>query len=893
MIAATKISQQIHGYQGGHGLLRGNVKLSREDQDLVDRLSDIAGPLRPSELFEPYLTTYPLPSDQYYVVARTWQDLDAPRAGCVLTSSMFVPMGVWERTGSILDMIAAIPRAARSDSGTIATPPKKVKFKLLKEKRLPELVEALFLESRRPIVVFDSPDAEAIALRVLTALWPSRRRTFATCTRCLSPRKLKDREFDLVFAPSDVRSRFSDWTGRRIEDAERPSDARHRWTAGLVEAIFHDGQPNLASWDELGILESDRVGDEGALRLSLMWRELEAKARSTPNAVLGMLDILNSHSVRPTTAREHLEPLVANAVGMARRHQPSEATWRFYVNLLGKFSDRLPSHKTLRELRNASELLAADDPASAILALRDLEIQGRDVPPVLAAGIGNGLSLRSLCDSPSPLFAGIGKRDLLRLVAYSKRFAASLADGICRCPTEWTRAAVDALEAPDLDLVKRARRNLLPVLNSPSQAPLLYPLLNDVTPAELPDIIRAVAKATNFNVEAFDRPIIGAARSAEGARKLREALIVAPSSEGADRLLGHALRLDPHDVAWLTSTVPPSRGRGILANILDEADDGAIQTLMRDASASAATLDWLLDEPHFNARRVLRLLRSGLVAPRPFVETGLQIHTFLDPVEKKRLEIDILKRALGDLPSDDPTNLVGILEELSGQVDANDFVLLLTQLHANQERIKANVAALSASHDQVRRKVALRIDQLTTRLISRGAHSFDEATFVRWADLIQYSRLISNHSHLNASIEALSYALKHTRLALSALIVVTFPTVYRQLLASKGDSDFEFIPALLMLPLKFFTDWDRAKTARRELVDSFLDSSWPPANLIMAALDAGIDQKILRRVSRSRGGASYIKSIWKDAGRLEGHHMRAIRDAITRFSEDPRSEDWD
>ena len=61
----------------------------------------------------------------------------------------------------------------------------------------------------------------------------------------------------------------------------------------------------------------------------------------------------------------------------------------------------------------------------------------------------------------------------------------------------------------------------------------------------------------------------------------------------------------------------------------------------------------------------------------------------------------------------------------------------------------------------------------------------------------------------------------------------------------------------------------------------------------MAALDAGIDQKILRRVSRSPGELSDIKSIWKDAGRLEGHHMRAIRDAITRFSEIARSEDWD
>ena len=126
MIAATKISQQIHGYQGGHGLLRGNVKLSREDQDLVDRLSDIAGPLRPSELFEPYLTTYPLPSDQYYVVARTWQDLDAPRAGCVLTSSMFVPMGVWERTGLILDMIAAIPEPRGRILGRLPPPRRKL-----------------------------------------------------------------------------------------------------------------------------------------------------------------------------------------------------------------------------------------------------------------------------------------------------------------------------------------------------------------------------------------------------------------------------------------------------------------------------------------------------------------------------------------------------------------------------------------------------------------------------------------------------------------------------------------------------------------------------------------------------------------------------------------------
>ena len=39
-----------------------------------------------------------------------------------------------------------------------------------------ELVEALFLEERRSIVVFGTPHAEEIALRLMTALWPSMRR---------------------------------------------------------------------------------------------------------------------------------------------------------------------------------------------------------------------------------------------------------------------------------------------------------------------------------------------------------------------------------------------------------------------------------------------------------------------------------------------------------------------------------------------------------------------------------------------------------------------------------------------------------------------------------------------------------------------------------------------
>ena len=92
-------------------MIAASRRLPRPDQDLVDRLSDMAGQLRPSETFRPYLTAYPLPSGSDYVVARTWQDLDGPRSGCVRTRSLLVPMEQWLVTdgiGVLLPMMSPV-----------------------------------------------------------------------------------------------------------------------------------------------------------------------------------------------------------------------------------------------------------------------------------------------------------------------------------------------------------------------------------------------------------------------------------------------------------------------------------------------------------------------------------------------------------------------------------------------------------------------------------------------------------------------------------------------------------------------------------------------------------------------------------------------------------------
>jgi hypothetical protein len=283
-MTGTRIDQQQHGYRNGHQLLSASLRLAREDQDTVDRLSDMSGPLRPGETFSPYLTTYPLPSGSFYVLARTWQDLAAPRAGCVLTRSLLVPTTMWEgidridRLFSLLTPIEPGERATALEVGET-----EARLPTVEDPRMIELVEALFLENRQPIVIFDVTEAEIITLRLLTAFWPSFRRNFSVCTFALASRKIGDRDFDLMFAPKSARTRFSDWSGRRIDMGGK---ARHRWSSLTAAHIFQAEHPSLVAHDTLGMLKSDTRGDESVLRLSLLWNELSEKAPSTPTAVL-------------------------------------------------------------------------------------------------------------------------------------------------------------------------------------------------------------------------------------------------------------------------------------------------------------------------------------------------------------------------------------------------------------------------------------------------------------------------------------------------------------------------------------------------------------------------------------------------------------------------------
>jgi hypothetical protein len=134
---------------------------------------------------------------------------------------------------------------------------------------------------------------------------------------------------------------------------------------------------------------------------------------------------------------------------------------------------------------------------------------------------------------------------------------------------------------------------------------------------------------------------------------------------------------------------------------------------------------------------------------------------------------------------------------------------------------------------------------------------------------------------LRASLPALSFALSRKDMPVSALIGAAFPVLYAELLRSTGDEDFRRLPSLLTLPLSFFYDWDRAKHARHELVDTYLFSSWPPADLLLASISAGIQNRTLARLAKTHRGLEYIAAIDRDSHRLDRGQFSQIQDCLS------------
>lgn len=87
-----RIEQTLHGYYKGHGLLASSLShIELEDNSLMSVLSDWTGYRGKETADDSYITAYPLPSGDYFAIAKSWYAFEMERPGCVWTHTLLIP----------------------------------------------------------------------------------------------------------------------------------------------------------------------------------------------------------------------------------------------------------------------------------------------------------------------------------------------------------------------------------------------------------------------------------------------------------------------------------------------------------------------------------------------------------------------------------------------------------------------------------------------------------------------------------------------------------------------------------------------------------------------------------------------------------------------------------
>ena len=876
---STLIHQQLHGYRSGHQLLQSSVRLDRKDQNLVDHLSDMAGSLRPGERFDAYMSAYPLPSLKYYVLARTEQDLDAPRSGCVTTKTLLVPMHFWENEASLAALAELLKGPTSGEPIAVPADTQKPTLAAINNPVLVELVEALFLEKRSAVVVFDAPGSEEIALRLLTALWPGMRRRFSLCTFALSPRKLSGKSFDLLFAPKSARTHFSDWEGRRIETAARAVTERHRWTSLIVQRIFCSRIPHLLNPDSIRTLVGDNdEGNENVLRLCLLWEELREKAIEVPTAVLGLIDIANSCNA-VVSAWEVLEPAIANAIANAADSMDTESAWNFLTALLGKFKNDPLTGIISKALRSAGIKLTQRDWSSALTYLASEAPIERGNSEELFRSVATSLATVDPYQLTEALVAVPPKRLMM---------IASLDDGLLVRIFSATDAAIDAALIQSLT---QGFKSLTPEERSRQGLRFLQHIRGDQDSVLLAQII-AGAQTTQQLVEAVDliwgvnairTPQLGkvlcdAATANDSKLRVRTAFARLGDDEQTNRCIERLLAADPADVRWLLENAEIGNRRTIfLNNFIKGSSPDNLVCVFSSAEMATKVLNLLAGDLRRFASMAARIVVLPTITAVDHITLGLKIYPVLQGAERATLAQSVVSRVLTDAAvqgGDLPEQVMAIVLK-----DIDLPAMITTGLDTDQDgkRVNRTLVAFDRVAPAVRTLLEAHVDLIVQLVASRRDFDLTKDGAMAIARLIQTTAHLDYHTHVKICSTIFPFAIDARQKPASPIIIATFPTIYNVL--RKGSDNFGLMKLLI------FADWDKCKIARKNLVRAFVTSKWSPVDLAITAFHSRELSRILKRLLKESGGSSYLAKIEKGAQRLD----EVIREPILKAIKEVRS----
>jgi hypothetical protein len=830
------------------------MELTAADLDRMVQLSDLSGyPVAPS--FPPYLTCYPLPSQEYYAFACTWLDDDAPRDGCVLTHTILIPMAAWKNADvSAQQLNGLFRRPNRTEFRNYAVAIEVFgDFDRHRSECKPDIqrIAASYFVNGQPLVVLgaDSYVGSDVLPAFLDLLWPSLRARFTGCTYALQPRQIGTSQFDLQFAPVEALSKYSrvpeSQLVRSLGEPFKKGDARVERLIELVNLEWV-GEGSLGEF--FGIdLWRELPADPTAFYRLVIFDDLNRRSEQIPSSSIAALDVLGGMFPDPNAAVNAKAQALATAIKRAMS-QPLGSKLEYLASIALRCSKS--SFGRLRKLRRdlVKEItrISIDAPESALEAMS--RSKGRNAP--LFSGIGKGVPAWNIHDHE--LLGDFGD-DFPAQIESLLRYAPEVAPAHLMAMAGSSRGTEGGI-ANILTWYDRSRsyvRSLIAKriveteLFSRNEA-LVEIAVEHAGAKQLDPIFSALLKDPH-KVWQSDRGL--------------ESLVQKFPNESRSSILGTGIQTDAAADLFVITLPSSSDGFQIIESLRSIGDTGyakAAAAFVRHFSISnEASLeiegrseDWLklwLDSESAPSKHVISASRILL---QRFDNLGIALR--LSPKKSYYFESDeSFAGLLGD------SILRSMVHAYLSNEMSQDILLgwlrnvLISKRVQDSEDLGLSVAQTKnyisySSGTMLWRYVRLageetaashrKLESVCAWLFASCKSTWNQQMTNEWRLILELVQKTSRQVS-RIEVDALNTALDHPNLPLVEVVVQTFARVYRATAPKASQTLFEML---------WTSSFDPGIDLRKRLLIAFRESNWAPAKLGDVALDAGIAEQIFR-----------------------------------------------
>ncbi|THJ45637.1 hypothetical protein E9536_40875 [Burkholderia sp. LS-044] len=411
-------------------------------------------------------------------------------------------------------------------------------------------------------------------------------------------------------------------------------------------------------------------------------------------------------------------------------------------------------------------------------------------------------------------------------------------------------ADLDTLVAAGLEgagpkILESARRRFLRHMTGERHAEAFRILVSGMSGADIIAQIKRLDDATGLQSLSLNAVLINEAKHAGAAPLVRDFVASLRRSPASDAMLTDLIEPTEEDVRWLVDQpfLDRVRRRSLLLTQVEIASSQTLARLFSDSGLLSRVRAIVGDLDDVSTTSLAKIAENVPLVTEEGLALLLQILPHLGELHAAELVARSLYTALGrETIASRVTAVQHLLESAGKSLDARKAIQNGLSVGVPSSIASQNLILFDSAPPAIRAQFVDVPEAIAEGIIERRHLDLSYEGANAAGHLIWDASEGNRPAFAWASAALLPFAMRERCQPASALIAAAFPSVYHGLQQEHTPDFF----SLLMFP---FVDWDRCKTARRELATGFSSSEWLATDIALAAARAGDAPRILRVVA--------------------------------------------